>query len=436
MGSRIAVVALILTLLAMAEDWPQFRGPGGQGHSSATDLPYEWSESTHVRWKSAVPGLGWSSPAIVGDRIWLTTATDNGYSLRALCLDRRTGRTLRDVEVFRLSGEIPIHAKNSQASPTPIVEGDRVYLHFGSHGTACIKQSGEILWQTRLEYYHRHGPGGSPALYKDLLIINCDGYDIQYVVALDKKTGKIRWKKPRPGYQAYTTPLVIQVGKQDQLLSAGAYRAVSYEPQTGEEIWSVRYEKGYSNVPRPVFAHGLAFLCSGFDQPYLLAVRPDGRGDVTQSHVQWTTKRGAPLTPSPLVVGDELYFVSDTGVASCLDARTGKEYWRHRLGGNYSASPVYADGRIYFLSEECVSPVIAPGKEFRLLATNRLDGRCLASMAVSRGSIFLRSDGHLYRIEQPDSAETTGAAGGAGGALLRHHLHRQNQRDRLADGLR
>ncbi|MFN0170109.1 MAG: PQQ-binding-like beta-propeller repeat protein [Bryobacteraceae bacterium] len=389
---------LWVAMLTPAENWPQFRGPGGQGHSSEKGLPFEWSESSGVRWRTAVPGKGWSSPAIQGKHIWLTTATEEGYSLRLIGLDRDSGRILKNVEVFRLNGKIPIHTKNSQASPTPILDGDRIFVHFGSHGTACVRTSGETVWKTRLEYYHRHGPGGSPALYKDLLVLSCDGYDIQYMVALDKSTGRIRWKKSRTGYQAYTTPLVIRVDGRDQLVSPGAHRAVAYEPREGNEIWSVRYGKGYSNVPRPLFGHGLVFICSGFDQPYLLAVKPDGRGDVTSSHVAWTVKRGAPLTPSPLLVGDELYFISDTGVATCVDARTGREHWRERLGGNYSASPVYADGRIYFASEECEFPVVAAGKTFRLLARNRLEGRCLASMAVSGGGLFIRSDSHLYKI--------------------------------------
>jgi outer membrane protein assembly factor BamB len=353
-----------------------------------------------LRWKTPIPGLGWSSPVVQGDRIWLTTATEEGHSLRLLSLDAPSGRILLNIEVFHLSGDIPVHGKNSQASPTPVIEGDRVYVHFGSHGTACVNRSGEVLWRTRLPYYHRHGPGGSPVLYRNLLIISCDGYDIQYVVALDKHSGKIGWKKPRAGYQAYTTPLLIRVNGHDQILSAGAYRAIAYDPGTGKEIWSVRYGKGYSNVPRPIFGHGLAFLCSGFDQPSLLAVRPDGAGDVTETHVTWTGKRGIPLTPSPLLVGDVLYFVSDNGIVSSLDAGTGTEHWRQRLGGNYSASPIYADGRIYFTSEECKFPVIAPEKPYRLLVTNRLDGRCLASPAVSGGAIYIRSDKHLYRIEK------------------------------------
>jgi outer membrane protein assembly factor BamB len=358
-----------------------------------------WSETKNVRWKVAIPGRGWSSPAIHGDRVWLTTATDEGKSLRAISVDRNTGAILQNVEVFRVKSPGNLNSKNSQASPTPVLEGDRVYLHFGAYGTACITQSGEVVWKTRLDYDNgQHGPGGSPVIYDNLLILSCDGQDVQYVVALDKLTGKVRWKKLREGYQAYTTPLVVRLPAGDQVISPGAFRTVSYEPRTGKELWQVRYGDGFSNVPRPVYGDGLVFICTGFQQPSLLAVRLDGRGDVTKSHIAWTLKRGVSLTPSPLLVGDELYMVSDNGVASCIDAKTGAPYWQVRLGGNHSASPIYADGRIYFLSEEGESVVIAPGKEFKALAKNQLDGPTLASMAVSNGSIFVRSQTHLYRL--------------------------------------
>jgi outer membrane protein assembly factor BamB len=390
----------LLLLLALFEDWPQFRGPGGQGHSREKGLPIEWSETDNVKWKTALPGRGWSSPSIQGETIWLTTATEEGRSLRLLSIDRATGKIRKDVEIFHLEGEIPVHDKNSRASPTPIVEGDRVYVHFGSYGTACVRTNGEMIWRTKLEYYHRHGPGGSPALYKDLLLISCDGYDIQYVVGLDKRTGEIRWKKPRAGYQAYTTPLIINVNGKDQMISPGAWRAVAYDPMSGEELWSVRYGKGYSNVPRVVYGHGLVYLCTGFDQADLIAVKPTGTGDVTDTHIVWTAKKGIPLTPSPILVGDELYIVSDTGIATSLDAKTGTEVWRKRLGGNYSASPIYAEGRLYFLSEECEAVVITPEKAYKPLATNHIEGRCLASLAPSGGAIFLRTDSHLYRLEK------------------------------------
>ncbi|MBO0725600.1 MAG: PQQ-binding-like beta-propeller repeat protein [Blastocatellia bacterium] len=390
---------LFLSLLFFSWDWPEFRGPTGQGHSDERGLPLTWSETKNVRWKTAIPGRGWSSPAIQGDRIWLTTATEEGKSLRAISIDRNTGAIMKDVEIFRLKSLGHLNSKNSLASPTPVLEGDRVYLHFGAFGTACLTQSGEIVWKTRLDYDNgQHGPGGSPVIYDDLLIVSCDGQDVQYVVALDRLTGKIRWKKFREGYQAYTTPLVVRLAAGDQVISPGAFRAVSYEPRTGKELWQVRYGDGFSNVPRPVYGDGLVFICTGFQQPSLLAVRLDGRGDVTKSHIAWTLKRGVPLTPSPLLVGDELYMVSDNGIASCINAKTGAPYWQVRLGGNHSASPIYADGRIYFLSEEGESVVIAPGKEFKELARNQLDGPTLASMAVSGGSIFVRSQTHLYRL--------------------------------------
>lgn len=390
---------LFLFLLFGFQDWPEFRGPDGQGHSDERGLPVAWSESKNVKWKTAIPGKGWSSPSIQGNTIWLTTATEEGKSLRAVSLDRTTGAVLQNIEVFRLKSAGPLHAKNSLASPTPILEGDRVYLHFGAHGTACLKQSGEVVWKTKLDYDNgQHGPGGSPVIYDDLLIVNCDGEREQFVAALDKMTGKLRWKKSREGAQAYATPLAVRLPAGDQVISPGAFRAIAYEPRTGKELWQVTYGDGFSNVPRPVYGHGLVYICTGFFQPALLAVRVDGRGDVTKSHIAWTLKRGVSLTPSPLLVGDELYLISDNGVASCVDAKTGAPHWQVRLGGNYSASPIYADGRIYFLSETGESVVIAPGKEFKQLARNQLDGQTLASMAVAGGSIFIRSQTHLYRL--------------------------------------
>jgi outer membrane protein assembly factor BamB len=396
---KVFLLSLLLCIPILAEDWPEFRGPTGQGHSAERGLPVTWSETKNVKWKVAIPGRGWSSPAILGDRIWLTTATDEGKSLRAICVDRNTGAISQNVEVFRLKSLGPLSPKNSLASPTPVLEGDRVYLHFGAHGTACITQSGEIVWKTKLEYDNgQHGAGGSPVLYEDLLIVSCDGLEQQFVAALDKLTGKVRWKKFRQGYQAYTTPLIVRLPAGDQVISPGAYRAIAYEPRTGKEIWQVRYGDGFSNVPRPVYANGLVYICSGFQEPYLLAVRVDGHGDITKSHIAWTYKKGVPRTPSPLLVGEELYVISDNGIATCVDAKTGTEHWRARMDANFSASPIYADGHIYFLSEGGVTVVIAPGKKFQALAINELEGETLASMAVSGGSIFVRSRTHLYRL--------------------------------------
>jgi outer membrane protein assembly factor BamB len=392
---------------ATAQDWPEFRGPAGQGHSAEQGLPLEWSESRNIIWKTPVPGSGWSSPVIAGGRVWMTTAVESrggsgrGVSLRALAYDVETGREAVNVEVFHLDRPGAINPKNGRASPTPILDGDRVYVHFGMDGTAALTTAGDIVWRTRLPYESQHGSGGSPALFRDLLIVNCDGNGGDaFVAALDTRTGTIRWKTRRrdPADQAYSTPLVIRAGDRDEVISVGAYRAEAYDPATGKEIWRVAYEDGFSNVPRPVYAHGLVYIATGFQQPSLLAVRADGTGDVTKTHVAWTLRRAAPYTPSPLVVGDDLYVVNDAGIASCLDAKTGATRWVQRLGGTFSASPVYADGRIYFVSEDGVTTVIAPGSAFRVLALNRLDGATLASMAVSLRSFFIRTDSHLYRI--------------------------------------
>ena len=396
-------------------DWAQFRGPTGQGVATARNVPLQWSETSNVRWKVPIEGHGWSSPALANGRIWLTTAVDvantsdaggsrsreRGLSLRAQAFDAESGRRVVDVEIFRLTKLRPLNPKNSFASATPIVDGDRVYVHFGADGTAALSTSGEVLWRARYPYESQHGGGGSPILYHDLLIFNGDGNDVDaFVVALDAKTGKERWRRDRrrPSDQAYTTPLVINVAGHDQLVSVGAYRTEAYEPETGRDIWRVGYADGFSNVPRPVFGRGLVFIATGFQQPTLIAVRPDGRGDVTRTHIAWTLTRGAPFTPSPLVAGDELYVISDSGILSVLDAVSGRLHYQQRLGGNFSASPVLADGRLYFLSEEGVTTVVAPGTTFNRLAVNRLDAVALASMAVVDGAIVVRSQSHLYRL--------------------------------------
>jgi outer membrane protein assembly factor BamB len=371
-------------------------------------VPTQWSETQNIAWKVPVPGRGWSSPVVVDGRVWLTTATAiaRETSLRLISFDAASGRQTSDVEVFRLRNSALLNAKNSHASPTPIVEGDRVYVHFGAQGTAAVSTAGEVIWKTRLQYESQHGNGGSPVLYGDLLIVNCDGFDEAFVVALDKRTGKTRWRtlRPEPWSQAYSTPLVIRVGDRDLVVSVGAFHAGAYEPQNGKEAWRVDYPDGFSNVPRPVYGAGLVFIATGFQQPSILAVRPDGKGNVTRSHIAWTLSRGAPLTPSPLLVGDDLYIVTDAGIASNVDARTGSGRWQYRLGAAVSASPVLADGRIYFLDEEGRTTVIAPGPTFQQVAVNLLDGPTLASMAVASQSFFIRTATHLYRISQASAA--------------------------------
>jgi outer membrane protein assembly factor BamB len=400
----LSIAGVLLSVPLAAQDWPQFRGPDGQGHASERGVPLEWSATRNVTWKTAVPGRGWSSPIVANGRVWLTTATSGrDGALRLLAYDVASGREALNVEVFRIGNASLLNEKNSHASPTPVVDGDRIYLHFGADGTAALAASGEILWTTRLRYESQHGGGGSPVVHGDLLIVSCDGFDDAFVVALDKHTGKQRWKtrRRRPWSQAYSTPLVIRVGDREQVVSVGAHYTAAYEPASGREIWRVSYGDGFSNVPRPVYGDGLVYIATGFQQPALMAVRVDGTGDVTRSHVAWTLQRAAPLTPSPLLAGNELYIVNDAGIASCVDARTGTVHWMQRLGGSFSASPVLADGRIYFLDEDGVTTVLAPGQTFRILGRNSVEGPTLASMATAARSLFIRTATHLYRIAEP-----------------------------------
>jgi outer membrane protein assembly factor BamB len=396
---------------APAADWPEFRGPDGQGHAEEHGLPVLWGPMKNVAWKVAVPGNGWSSPIVFKGRVYLTTAVPptggrkGELSLRALCLDAKSGTVVWDREVFRQAAGAPgIHGKNSHASPTPLTDGERLYVHFGHQGTACLDLEGNVVWTNReLTYAPVHGNGGSPVLCGDLLVFSCDGGDKRFVAGLDRATGKLRWKADRPGKPSrnfsFSTPLLIEFQGRKQLISPASDMVIAYDPATGNELWKVRYS-GYSVIPRPVFGHDLVFVSTGFDSPTLLAIRPDGSGDVTDSHVAWKTKKGAPLTPSPLLVGEQLYLVSDGGVVSCLDARTGSEHWHQRLGGAFSACPLYADDKIYVQSEEGVGTVLAAGTTFKQLGRNALGERSLASPAAAAGALFVRTDKHLYRIQQ------------------------------------
>ncbi len=394
-------------------DWPQFRGPDGQGHGTGEKLPVKWSEITNIAWKTDLPGQGWSSPVIHAGRIWVTAAINDGSSLKVLSVNQTTGQLEQEITVFLVPTPGKIHPKNGHASPTLIIDSGRIYAHFGTHGTACLDETGKILWKAKLVYYHHHGPAASPILAGPRLIVPCDGYEksyydgevkpgvteFQFLAALNIDTGDVLWKRSRQGRHSYATPLLIEVDGKPQIISPGGSRVGAYDPETGEEIWSVKYE-GYSLIPRPVYGHGLVFICTGYDNAQLLAIRPDGKGDVTDTHVAWSFKQGVSFTPSPILVGDELYFVSDGGVGTCLDAESGKLQWKRRFGGNFSASPVFADDKIYFVAEEGTTHVIAPGKQYKRLSMNKLNGTTYASPAISGKAIYLRSDKSLYRIEE------------------------------------
>ena len=406
-------VSLTLTLLCLltcraTADWPQFRGPTGQGHAASADLPIEWDAQQGVAWKVSVEGLGWSSPVVVDDRIYLTSAVPQGKDVQLLTAECRSladGSLVWRRELHRQEGEVEMHKKNSHASPSPLVDGDRVYVHFGPHLTACLKTSdGSDVWSKRLEYSPQHGTGGSPALFEDLLIICCDGRDVQYVVGLDKQSGNQRWRtaretSPSKGF-SFCTPLVIEVAGRMQAICPASDAVFAYDPRTGDEIWRCNYEDGYSVVPRPVYAHGLVYVCTGYNRPKLLAIDPTGTDDVTETHLKWEYNRSVPHNPSMAVVDDAVYFVSDRGVATCLDALTGEERWQERLGGNFSASVLTAGNWLYFQDESGVCYVVKAAPKFDLLATNRwAEGlRTYASFAVVDGSLLARSEEKLVRI--------------------------------------
>ncbi len=391
-----------------ADDWPEFRGPTGQGLVVKGDLPLTWDQEKNVVWKRAIPGKGWSSPVVVGGRVYLTTSVPakdgSDQLLEALCLDASSGELLWEKEVFRQNGKKapPIHGKNSHASPTPVVRGERLFVHFGHQGTACLDLAGKVLWRnTSLRYSPVHGNGGSPILVEDALVFSCDGGDKRFIAALNVADGKVRWKTERTGEASrrfsFSTPLLIEVHGQKQIISPGSNVVSALDPATGREIWRVRYD-GYSVIPRPVYGHGLVFISTGYDRPSLLAIRADGKGDVTDTHVAWKTNKAAPHAPSPLLVGDELYLVSDGGQASCLDARTGQLHWQERIDGSYSASPLFAAGKLYFQSEQGTGVVVRADKEFKRLARNALKERSLASPAAADGALFIRTENHLFRI--------------------------------------
>ena len=400
---------------ATLEEWPQFRGPDGQGHTAAANLPLKWSETENVAWKAADPGQGWSSPVISAGQVWITTATEEGKSLRAVALDLASGKMLRDVEVFHRDTPISMNPMNSSASSSPVVESGRLYVTFGSGCTACLAtDTGAILWKREdLVIDHFVGPGSSPALARDKLIIPFDGNDLQFVVALDKQTGRTAWtanrsfengKKPYPSHSV-CTPLIVSLNGVDQVVVPGAQRTFAYDLATGKELWWVTH-RGWSVVPRPVYGNGLFYTTTGYgadDNSALLAIRPDGSGDVTESHVAWRMTRNVSMMSSPVLVEKWLFAVSEDGMAYCLDALTGADLWRQRINGKYSASPLAAPGRIYYFDRDGTTTVIEASGTYALLAKNKLESGCMASAAVSGNGLIVRTKKHLYRIENSTS---------------------------------
>ena len=424
------VLALVLCAALTASShadsaWPEFRGPYGNGHAGVSGdnesqgLPLNWSEDENVAWKIPIPHRGHSTPVVMNGQVWLTTASEGGNDFFVIAIDAESGETLYSEQLFHSDNPEPLENNvNTYASPSPVIEEGRVYVHFGSYGTACIDtETFEVIWERNdLPCQHFRGPGSSVVLYEDLLILSMDGVDVQYITALDKRTGDTVWKTDRTAKwtdvdengdlngdgdprKAFCTPIVVDINGEPQLLSLGAKAVYGYEPRTGREIWKAGND-GYSPSPSPIVAGGLVFISTGYDDPELWAVRIDGKGDVRDTHVAWTIvgEKKVPFTPSPIAVEDLLYVVSDRGILTCLEADSGSEVWSERIGGNYQASPIYADGRLYFFSAQGKATILQPGRTFKVLATNSLESGFWASPAVAGNSIYLRTKTHLYRI--------------------------------------
>lgn len=410
---------VLLPSSAMASgEWPEFRGPTADGHSAAIGLPLKWSETQNVKWKTPIHGRAWSSPAVWGNQVWITTATEDGRQLFAVCVDRTNGKVLLDRKVFDNPNPEPLgNDVNSYATPSPVIEEGRVYLHFGSPGTICLDtRTFKSLWTRRdLPCRHYRGASSSPVLFQDKLILTFDGADYQYTAALNTRTGETAWRTDRSAdwqdldangkpamegdrRKAHSTPVITMVAGQPRLISVGAKAGYAYDPRNGKEIWKVDY-KGFSTSLRPVIGNGMAYITTGFGGADLWAVRLNGSGNVTNSNVAWKYSKMVPQKPSPLLVDGLLYLVNDSGVVTCLEAKTGTPVWQERMGGRYSASPLYADGRIYCFSEEGRVVVLKPGRKLEILAENQLESGFMASAAVAGKAFILRTRTHLYRIE-------------------------------------
>ena len=415
----LAGLIFCVTTLGRA-NWPQFRGPLGNGDiPNGTDLPLSWSEKKNVAWKIMLPGRAWSSPVIWGDKIWLTAADEKGHKLTVLCVDANSGRIVFKKQLFSVAEPQFAHKFNSYASPTPVVEKDQVYLTWGSPGTACLDtKTNKVLW-TRDDFVCNHfrGAGSSPILHKSLLILTFDGADHQFVAALDKRTGKTVWRTRRSvDYQdlntngepfrdgdlrkGYSTPHVIRHNGVTQLISVGAMAGYAYDPMTGRELWRITERGQHSASTRPVYGHGMVFYPTGFAKGQLLAIDPGGRGDSTETNVKWRTKRSVSNKPSVLLIGEHIFMIDDGGIATCVEAKSGKIVWSERVGGNYSASPVTDGKRIFFFSEEGKTTAVAARRKFEILAESQLDGGFMASPAVHDSAWILRTKTHLYRIEK------------------------------------
>jgi outer membrane protein assembly factor BamB len=426
----IPLSALVLLSPLSAEDWPEWRGQGGQGASSAQNLPETWSETSSITWRSELPGRGHSTPVIAGDRIWVTTALEkpaseaiakeklktntgdqpvtvmDSVSIRALCLDKTTGRLLHDVELLNVKEPQWVHQLNSYASPSPILSEGRLYSSHGSFGTACLDTSTlQVVWKNEeLQVMHENGPGSTPVLWQNRLIVHFDGSDQQFIAAFDTATGKVAWKTARSGAmdprpqqkKAYGTPLVVTMNGAPVVVSPASNWIYGYEPAGGRELWKIPYgELGFSMSVRPVADDERVYFSTSFGKSQVIALNYTG---LTTPTITWRNNKNAPKMCSPVLSGGLLFYVDDGGIVSCVDPKTGEAHYRERIGGKFSASPIVAEGKVYFASREGVVTTLPVSKEFKILAQNSLEGSLMASPVAVDGALYLRTDKALYRI--------------------------------------
>jgi outer membrane protein assembly factor BamB len=410
LGSVLVFSQLCLAQDAKPANWFQFRGPQGDGTAPGQQPPTQWSQDENIRWKTEIHGRGWSSPVVLGDEVWLTTATLDGKEQFVLCVDLASGKIKHDKLIFEnVEVQKDHHETNTYASPTPILDEQFVFVHFGSYGTACLRRDTcEVVWQRRdLPCNHFRGPGSSPILYKNLLIFHQDGFDFQYVVALDRQTGNTVWKADRnieygtdngDYYKAFCTPIIIDVAGQKQLISPTSKACLALDPETGKEIWRVRYQE-FSATARPLFDGSRLYINTGFGKAQLYCVEVDGKGDITDSDkVVWTQRKGIGSKPSQILVGGRLFGVTDDGILARISTENGEIVWQDRLGGKFSASLVATDEYLYAFDHDGKGYVYAMADEPKQVSINQLPNGCNASPAIVQDSLIVRTTTHLYRI--------------------------------------
>ncbi len=402
-------ISLWCTAASLADNWSSFRGKNGQGISPETNLPLHWTATDNIRWKTEIPGEGWSSPIVHDGAVYLTTATEDGSSCRIISLNSKTGIINWNAQVHRQEPGAK-RKQNSYATPTPVTDGNRIYAVFADGTVVAVDRRGKLVWKNQEVRFHSlHGLGASPILSNGRVVMPFDGssrdqkevgwkvpWDQAVLLAIDSNTGKTVWRGKRGASRVgHVTPITTNDGK--HVISAAGDRVQAFESNTGKLVWSV-YSQGEGVTPTPALGDGIIFTSSGFEEPTIRAIRLNGEGDVTDTHIEWEQKKGVPAMPSPLLVGPHLYTITRDNILYCIAVSNGEIVWNKRLDGTHSASPVFADGRIYILSETGNTMVIQPGAKFVELANNPLDEKCLASMAVSDGQLFIRGIKHLFCI--------------------------------------